>query len=150
MKAEYEENDCKVIVDRGEPYLIINLEKFSALNSSGLSHCDFIYISYEDGKCKVLLVELKNVSHTTSFRNILSEINDFLDNKIPQTKTLIGCLLNVLRVRNPNYFGVLVLPKGAIDKLWENYASIVRIVHKFRDSWITSCGNNVWRKEFPQ
>lgn len=151
MDAWYEENNCRILVRGGEPYLILNIEEFVNLNRLNQSHCDFLYITYNRSRssCRVFLVELKHVGGALDAQRILRLINDFLDNKIPQTKSLIINLLNQLGVRNPNFSGILVLPSQIVNRLLENRAIFARIVHKFRDSWITACDTDIWEKMFP-
>lgn len=160
VSAVYEENNCKSVIRDHEPYLILNLEKFSNLRGlRGISHCDFMYIRCRDNsrRFEIFLVDLKNIDPNTDIEKVVSIINNFLDNKIPQTRALIRDLLNELYVSNPNHYGVLVLPKNVIDRLWENYSVIARIIHKFRNAWITACDNNaqlsstndIRRRHFP-
>ena len=128
--------------------IILNIEKFSALKGSQSSRCDLIYIAYNGNKCEIFLVDLKNVSGTTDFGSIVSMIDNFLNNKVSQTKTLIGSLLTELSVRNPKFYGVLVLPDDVISRLWEKYGSAVHIKNKFKNSWITSCNSGSIRDRY--
>jgi hypothetical protein len=153
MNATYKENNCNVIVKGGEPYLILNIEKYCKLNKkNSSSHCDFVYVMFgNDGNSNVYLIELKD-TESVKKENLVKLINKFLNNKLPQTKNLISSFLSNLGIRKPNYFGVLVLPEEAINKLRENYASVVRKVSRFEKSWITSCGKSIQieDKEFPK
>ena len=108
---------------------------------------------FENDRCCIYLVDLKNIGSNTDTKKVVSLIKDFLNHKIPGTIELIDKLLREkLGIRNPNYFGVLVLPMDAINKLWENYASCADLARRLKEenSWLTYCDDEIRVKRFPQ
>ncbi len=149
MKATYDENRCAVILEGGEPFLVLNIEKLSDLKRSNQSHCDCMYIMFENNEqCNVHLIELKNISDCTKLIEI---IKDFFNNKIPQTKSLIYPILQTLGIRPHQYYYVLVIPQSAIDHLQNNGSIVSRtgIGKYFRNSsWMVPCGGSIHAKQY--
>ena len=145
LVAEYKENDCKVRVEGKEPYIILNLEKYSKLKGlDGMPHCDFVYISFKDSKCEVFLVELKDVKSDRSDKLFSS-----IQNKFPQTLNLIrNELLNALGIASSSkYYGVVVLPQDIIDILLSLLRRGRIHIGGIRDldsAWVAPCGGDVW------
>ncbi len=124
MEAEYEENDCKIILKGGLPFLVLNFEKYAELGRMHLAHCDVVYVMFEDDKCTAFLVELKNIAEESTF----SEAIRSLDSKFKETEGFLGGLLDCMGVRNPNYRHILVLPQNICDFVANNLSLVKRIL----------------------
>ncbi len=161
FKGEYKENDCVVkVASRDdsylkEPYMILNLEKyFDVVNGlNGLSHCDFVYVFFRDNKCEILFVELKDLDlekiKKEDFENIL---DDIVNNKFPQTLSIMDDLMRFLNISHAKRYGVLVLPQ--IDQIWaliSHFSSKFATLKKkcFDDAWISPCGGSIWDRIGP-
>ena len=157
FKGEYKENDCVVKVaghDESylkEPYMVLNLEKyFDANGLNGLSHCDFVCVLFRDNGCEILFVELKDLEEIKK-EDLKKVLEDVVDNKFPQTLSIMDNLMKFLNIGHAKCYGVLVLPP--IDQIWAliaHFRSKFTILKKksFDDAWIVPCGKSVWNRMF--
>lgn len=157
FKGEYKENDCIVKVaghDESylkDPYMILNLERyFDANGLNGLSHCDFVYVFFRDDRCEILFVELKDTKEIKK-EGLENVLDDTVDNKFPQTLSIMGNLMKFLNIRHAKCYGVLVLPP--IDHIWAlipHFRSKFTTLKKksFDDAWIVLCGESIWNRIF--
>lgn len=157
FKGEYKENDCviKVAGRNGsyvkQPYMVLNLEKYFDINGlNGSSHCDFVYVFFRDDKCKILFVELKDLKEIKK-ENLKKLLDDVVDNKFPQTLSIMDDLMRFLNIKYVKCYGVLVLPP--IDQIWAlipHFRSKFAILKKrsFDAAWIAPCGEIIWNRIF--
>ena len=139
LTAEYKENDCSVIIEDVEPYVILNLEKYV----NGSSHCDFVYVSVKDDECEIFLVELKGVRSDELDKPLRN-----IQNKFPQTLSLIKTeLSNALKIPNRSkYYGVVILPGDKIS-LVQHLLTRGRIqiggLSDLDQAWVAPCGGYI-------
>jgi hypothetical protein len=147
--VEYGENGCFTIIDdKGNgknPYMLLNIEelyKSHGINSS--SHCDFIYIYYDnrDNKFHIYFVELKNIN-SNDFKNYIEDVR----NKFHQTddNEQVEKLLKCLNIVNPKKYYILVLPR---EKIWSvksllKHVSIQKVLKKGYTGGLAPCGGNI-------
>ncbi len=153
LYAVYEENCCAAKIGKNEekkdkePYLILNMEKCLKLLGKGENepHCDFVYVSFKDGKFEIFIVELKNVK-SDKVKGPLESIKD----KFHTTLNLLGKhnLLEALGIKRnfSKKYGVVVLPEEKIEVV----RSLIRHgrIHigglkNYDRAWIAPCGGYI-------
>jgi len=157
FEGEYGENDCNVKLKGGEPYFLINLEKYCYSNNFGGSspHCDFIYVIFDGDKIKIFIVELKNINDIQRERieGILNEAYDkFLNTKFllyNENRKDIVNIVNFFNIRNAEHYGVLVLPESdkinaLLSRFKSKFVSLKR--NGFSGAWISPCGGSIWSR----
>ncbi len=155
FKGEYKENDCIAkIAGRDEsylknPYMVLNLERyFNANGWNNLSHCDFVYVFFRDDKYEILFVELKDLEEIKK-DDLKKILDDTVNNKFPQTLSIMDNLTKFLNIRQVKCYGVLVLPSmDKITALIPHFRSKFTVLKKrsFEDAWIAPCGKSIWER----
>ncbi len=161
LNAEYADNDCGTIIKGRDPYLIINIEKYCKINRISPSHCDIVYVTFKDDKCRIYLVEFKNIEEFNEelekeFKNTKeSKFWSKIRNKFDQTLNLVkNCIADILKVKieRCECYGVLVLPIDIIDKIneissiFKRNRIIIGGLKELKDAWITACGDEIYNK----
>jgi len=147
IEGEYSDGDCSVRIEKDEPYLILNLERYYEQTSNRGPHCDFVYISFDNDKFQVYVVELKRINKITH----KNKIRKSFQGKFPQTlKMLKKDIIPVLKLENLNrvqYYAVISIPDDAIDKVGQHMIKRDNILlgelRDFDEAWVTACGCHI-------
>ena len=161
FKGEYKENDCIVKIATLDesylknPYMVLNLERyFNANGWNNLSHCDFVYVFFRDDKYEILFVELKDLEEIKK-EDLKEILDDAVNNKFPQTLSIMDDLGKFLNIRRAKYYGVLVLPPigrilALIPRFHSKFTVLKKVkkgkIWKFDDAWIAPCGKSIWSR----
>ncbi len=140
MVAEYEENNCKVILMGGQPFLVLNFEEYADLKGMHLPHCDVVYVMHKDNKWNVYLVELKNIADKSASLDAIRSLRD----KFERTKRLLGGLLDCLGARHREYYHILVVPRKICVALAKHTLLLKRKRILGSHAWIVPCGDSIF------
>jgi len=149
LEGMYKDRNCCVYIQGGEPYVLINLEKFYGQNPriSG-SHCDFVYICFKDGEWNVFVVELKDIQNVKN-EDVKKEIRKSFQGKFSQT-------LSILETQILSFFNVrckikrkarIVIPSevlNIIGSLIKKDTTLMGELELFNDAGLVQCYGDIW------
>ena len=72
---------CSLMIEGGEPFVVLNLEKYWDLNDRSGEHCDFVYICEKDDIWYVFVVELKDIKKLPKDKKEIENFRESIRNK---------------------------------------------------------------------
>lgn len=148
INGKYQDGNCSVWLEGGEPYLILNLESYYRFKSPGGRHCDFVYILCRNNKIEIFIVELKELNKVDK-ENIRESIQGKFSQTFEVVKSQILTFLGIKNANNVKYHAVLALPEdtiwkiGALTRHNKLLEPLLGEFKKFQGAWITACGKDL-------
>lgn len=138
----YQEGNCKLKIEGGEPVLLVNTEKLF----NGEAHCDFVYICLKDGIHQVFIVEMKGIRSYPREKGEIEKFWNKITAKFINTDNKIEKILKDLKFNQSKKVNwIFVIPaetKALMEK--EKIRVFKEFSKKNRNFELITCGKNVW------
>ena len=152
LEGTYSDGNCGVYLHGGEPYVLINLEKFYGQNPKIRGpHCDFVYICFKDGEWNVFVVELKDIQNVED-EDVKKEIRKSFQGKFSQTLSILGTqILSFFNVRcKIKHKARIVVPYevlNIIGSLIKKDTTLMGELKLFDDAGLVQCYGDIWKPD---
>ena len=148
---------CSLWIEGGEPYIVLNLEKYWDLNNCSGEHCDFVYICEKDGVWYVYVVELKDIKKPPEDKKEIEKLRESIRNKFGNSlkfveKELLDFLIKSFRQRRVRveYHCVLAVDWSVYNKVSALFnRSLIIPTYKPKSGIVNpprikGCGDTLW------
>ncbi|MEM5777948.1 MAG: hypothetical protein QXJ06_05960 [Candidatus Aenigmatarchaeota archaeon] len=143
LEGFYVTENCNILIKGGEPYILINLEKFCELKKINSPHCDFIYLLFQNNQYHLFLVELKSMGELGEKE--LIDILDRVNKKFHKSKEMLVSMFRNFSINLNNNsiihnHNILVIQNvGKINALLKKLTT-----QKYREIKIIPSGGSIW------
>ena len=143
---------CTIKVEGGEPYILLNLEKYWSQSRLDGEHCDFLYICEKNNKYYIFIVELKDIEDKNLIEETKKrrELQQTLKNKFRNTIIKLdgdNGILSILSAnkRNHEIIGIFVVPREIVSLIKRKKMHF--IIESFNDFRIVGCDeSSIWSR----
>lgn len=141
LEGVYITGNCNIQITGGEPYILINLEKFWELKNLKTSHSDFVYLLFKNNEYHIFMVEMKCFEKVD--KQMLNDILNHVKMKFYESKKELFSLLKNFSINvnnNSKIHKILVIPD--VHKI--NALLPKLTITKYKEIKIIPSGKSIW------
>jgi len=142
LEGVYIAGNCRVQIEGGEPFILMNLEMLSEIKNLNSPHCDFFYLLCKNDEYHLFLIELKSIEkiNQQGFKKLLDNVY----NKFITSRKILDLLFQIIstnskkqiNIQKMQIHDILVIPDAyKISALLKKFGKKIKPI---------SCGNNIW------